>query len=280
MIRAARAKPSGSEEKLVACRALDLVERYQILEDLLGLDDAGWTMPSRAPYRVGSLSDAEDAARALRSEWNLGEGPIPLLAELLEAHGVRVLQLSLSDIEGMTALVRGRGGHPARVIAVKKNRTTDRMRFSLAHELGHIVLDTSRFDDEEKAANRFAGAFLLPAGSLRAEVGASRSRIDLSELGSLKLRFGISIQSILYRCQELGIISEPTFKAAFGEYDAWKREAPPEAGSSGSEEPKRFERLCIRAMAEDIIGESRVAELLGISRPQLEARLNDLMEQT
>ena len=131
--------------------------------------------------------------------------------------------------------------------------------------------------DEEKAAHRFAGAFLMPADVVRAEVGAHRSSISIGELVALKRRFGVSVQAIAFRCKDLGIIDAKAFSDLYREFKrrGW-RDPPfeePAVMQADEEEPKRFERLCLRALAENVIGESRAAEMLGISMRDLDARL-------
>ena len=272
-----RKKASAREEATIEAKTLQMLERYLAVEDLLGLRSIDWEKPRSAPYPIADLRDAEDAARSVRDEWGLGHDPIPRLAELLEERGVKVLSLDLDDIDGLAARVRRRGRGAARVVVIRGNIWSERKRFTLAHELGHMVMRLVGDLDEEKAAHRFAGAFLMPADVLRAEVGANRSSIGIAELAALKRRFGVSIQALTYRCKELGIIDQKTFSALFKLFtDHGWRTAPfeePERLDPAYEVPKRFERLCYRALAENIVSESRAAELLGLSRQELEARL-------
>jgi len=148
----------------------------------------------------------------------------------------------------------------------------------LAHELGHMVIAPSGDLDEEKAAHRFAGAFLMPADVLQAEVGVHRSSISIGELVVLKKRFGVSIQALTYRCKDLGIIKPAAFSRLSRTFtDRGWRKPPfdePQTMAPELEEPERFERLCYRALAEAVIAESRAAELLGISVRDLDTRLN------
>ena len=239
-----------------------------------------WEQPRSAPYPVADLRDAEDAARSVREDWGLGNDPIPQLAELLEERGVKILSLDLDDIDGLAAKVRRKDRSAARVIVIKRSTWSERKRFNLAHELGHMVIAPSGGVDEEKAAHRFAGAFLMPADVLRAEVGVNRSSISIGELVALKKRFGVSIQALTYRCKDLGIINQAAFARLFKIFaDRGWRTAPfeePETMQPEIEEPKRFERLCYRALAERVIGEARAAELLGISIRELDARLDQV----
>ena len=89
----------------------------------------------------------------------------------------------------------------------KERHSGRRQRLNLAHELGHLVLKISQSVDEEKAAFRFGAAFLAPKEWIMREVGDKRTAIDVQELIILKKKFGLSLQSILYRLKDLNMIS-------------------------------------------------------------------------
>lgn len=271
---------SVKEEAKLEARAIHMLERYLIVEDLLHMRSIDWERPRSAPFPVADLRDAEDAARSVREDWGLGNDPIPQLAELLEERGIKILSSDIDDIDGLAARVKRKGHDAARVIVVKRSTWSERKRFNLAHELGHMVIAPSGGIDEEKAAHRFAGAFLIPADVLRAEMGANRSSISIAELVALKKRFGVSIQALTYRCKDLGIINQAAFRRLFKIFsDRGWRTAPyeePESMLPEVEEPKRFERLCYRALAEGAIGEARAAELLNISVRELDTRLDQV----
>lgn len=275
-----KAGTSSKEEAALEAHAIHMLERYLALEDLLQMRSVEWEQPRSAPYPVADLRDAEDAARSVREEWGLGNDPLPQLAELLEERGIKILSLDLDDIDGLAAKVRRKDRNAARVIAIKRSTWSERKRFNLAHELGHMVIAPSGGVDEEKAAHRFAGAFLMPADALRAEVGVNRSSISIGELVALKKRFGVSVQALAFRCRDIGIINQAAFSRLFKIFSerGWRKApfAEPETMEPGLEEPKRFERLCYRALAEHVIGESRAAELLGISVRELDARLDQV----
>jgi Zn-dependent peptidase ImmA (M78 family) len=117
--------------------------------------------------------------------------------------------------------------------------------------------------DEEKAADRFAGAFLVPAPVARFELGERRDTLHLYELHLLKHKYGLSMQGWIYRARDLGILSENATIRLFQDFRraGWHRHEP--GDQLPPEVPKRMERLVLRALAEDLISESRGAELLG-----------------
>ena len=163
----------------------------------------------------------------MRTHWGLGIDPIPNLSELLEERGIKILSVGLSDIDGLTAKVRRKNGEPIPVIVIKEDEWSERKRFTLAHELGHMVMDVRHGVDAEKAANRFAGAFLMPAEALWREIGKHRTTISLGELLRLKELFGASFQAIVYRCHDLGIISDAAYRRLFQSFNEYGWRKPP-----------------------------------------------------
>ena len=123
--------------------------------------------------------------------------------------------------------------------------------------------------DEERACNRFAGAFLFPRPAVFFTLGTHRTSIEMKELSLLKSEFGLSMAGILYRALDLGIISEAyrTRYARLFSMKGWRRVEPGPAYPS--EEAQLFQHWVLRALAEDCIGESKAAELLSMSLLQL-----------
>ena len=269
---------SRREEAQVEARVLQLLERYLTVEGLLGLPSVAWDKPREAPWPVlRDPAEAEHAAYGLRAHWGLGHDPITNLVELLEERGVKILSMDLTNIDGLTARVRCEGGAIASVVVVNRGDRGERQRFTIAHELGHMILIVDPTVDEEKAAYRFAGAFLMPAVTLRTEIGKRRRSMGWSELFDLKQIFGVSVQALTYRCKDLGIFSPSLFRLLFEEFSRRGWRSPPyqEPSPIPREEPKRFERLCFRALAEGAISEAKAAELLGISVRDVTRRMKE-----
>ena len=257
-----RSSATTREKAMVEAEVLDHMDRYVQVETFLGLDAGAWGKPHDAPYKVIDVSDIEFSAEALRSAWNLGTGPISNLTELLEERGIKVLKLDLPvSLDGLTCIVRGTGGLELPVIVCSSRKSNERQRFTLAHELGHLVMAVSSGLDEEKACNRFAGAFLAPKAELVKQVGISRRRFGVDELVEVKQLFGISAASLVMRMRDLGIIGKTTMQQIFSGFGRnWRKREP--RPIDREETPRRFRRLCLRALAEDEISESKAAELL------------------
>jgi hypothetical protein len=91
------------------------------------------------------------------------------------------------------------------------------------------------------------------------ELGRHRNHISTYELHILKYKYGLSMQEWVYRAKDLGIISESGAQEYFRKF---KREP---GDQLPSEQPKRFERLVMRALSEQMITQARAAEFLGRS---------------
>lgn len=263
---------SKRDQAFVEGQTRHLLHRYLAVEDALALSSVVWDRPREAPYPIHELADCESAAHALRTFWGLGIDAIPNFVELLEERGIKVLSVPLADIDGLTAKVRRPGGEAIPVIVVRSDAWAERKRFTLSHELGHMVMDTRGLGDAslaERAAHRFAGAFLMPPEALWREIGKHRSSISLGELLQLKQLFGASFQAITYRCRDLGIINQNLFRKLFQVFSQRGWRSPPyeEPGAipPGNEHPRRLSRLCFRALAEGAIGEGQAAEIMGVS---------------
>ncbi len=256
-----RAALPRKEEKAILNRIQEWLERYLEAEDLFPEEySQSFALPNEISQDVAVPEDAERIATELRSAWGLGLDPIGNLTELLEDKGIKVGLVDATEDFDACAFVTEEGSP---VIVVKNCLPGDRQRFNLAHELGHIVLRSADEEFAEKAAHRFAGAFLVPEPVAYKELGKKRNELNLYELHLLKHKYGLSMQGWICRARDLGIISEKLFERLFRAFrkHGWHRKEP--GDEMPPEEPKRMERIVMRALAENIISEGRAAELLG-----------------
>jgi Zn-dependent peptidase ImmA (M78 family) len=249
------------KEEAVLARIQEWLERYLEVEELFSPGEAAcrFILPEGVNPSIAVPEEVERVAGELRAAWQTGLDPIENLTELLEDKGIKV------------GLVEGAKGFDActftteegcPVIAVRRDLPGDRQRFNLAHELGHIILRPEKGLSAEKAAHRFAGAFLVPAPAARRELGDRRYALSFYELHLLKHKYGLSMQAWVYRAKDLGIISEALARNLFREFRrrGWCEKEP--GDQLPPEEPKRMERLVMRALTEGLISESRAAELV------------------
>ena len=241
------------------------IERFIELEQLLPNGPVqAFKLPDDLRATVSTLDEVESLANELRNAWNLGVDPIPVLTDMLEERGIKVFQSNAipGDFDGMAAKVNG-----IPVIVVSGNAPGDRQRFTLAHELGHLVLAGRRASslDEEAAANRFAGAFLVPEAEARKELGEQRSWLEPRELAALKKAYGLSMQAWMHRALDLGILPQSRYVEMRKLFSTrgWTKTEPGEPYPK--ESPQLLDQLVFRALAQDLISESKAAELQRLS---------------
>ena len=277
-----KANTSARDRAQVETEVLEWIERYLQVERVLELDSAHWKCPVARPRKLGDAGDAEKLAAEVRETWKLGHDPIPNMTELLEEKGLKVLTVPLAErVSGFTCLVKRQEElTDLPVIVVNDQFSLERRRLTLAHELAHRLIDTDSLSDkdEEKAANVFAGAFLMPSDHLRDEVGRHRNALGYKELIDLKRIYRVSGAALLVRLRQLEVISESTLVYAFQSIArGWRTNEPNELelpeDRGKRERALRFERLCYRALAEGLISLSKAAELLRLPVADVEAGL-------
>ncbi|PQP14046.1 DNA-binding protein [Rhodococcus opacus] len=159
----------------------------------------------------------EVAARLLREHWGLHTGPIAHLVRTMEAHGLIV---TLSPFAGAaTATVDAFStSHLDRpVVVLTPDRANDiyRHRFTAAHELGHLVMHgelATGDPQQEKEADRFAAELLTPSAQITPHLPP---RLDLAALEQLGKGWGVSVDSLIYRCREVGAVSDAAYRRAY-----------------------------------------------------------------
>ncbi|MFE7839471.1 helix-turn-helix domain-containing protein [Streptomyces sp. NPDC057474] len=160
-------------------------------------------------------TDPAAAARELRRRWGMGDGPVTHLVRRMESHGIVVVMPPASDPSAATVdAFSTRAARPLVVLTANRADDVYRHRFTAAHELGHLVLhgDATGDSRQEKEADAFAAEFLTPQGSI---LPLLPKRMDLARLAELRQVWGVSIHSLVYRCRELGLISDATSSRAY-----------------------------------------------------------------
>ena len=255
-------------------RLADYLQRCLGLEALLGT-----TSEFENPIRnlpVGTPEEVEAAAGEVRRRWDLGSGPIVNLLSLLEDRGIRVYESH--GIEGFEGLSGTFGAEPAvPFIAVSRDFPDDRVRFTTAHELAHILCGFPESEGEEDLCHRFAGAFLLPESAAeKAFSGGPRRRVTLGELAEIKAAFGISLQAVMYRARALGLISGRRLRAFRETVKArgWSVVEP--VNFSGAERASRFRNLVRRAVVSGVLDVDRASKLAGIPAEEIRDEIGEL----
>lgn len=173
-------------------------------------------------------SDIEEIATKARRHWQLGDGPILNLTRLLENKGIVISHLSAG--EKVDAFSFWDDERP--IVILDRSKTAVRMRFSLAHELGHLIMhrtvednyleDKNLFELVESQADYFASCFLMPASTFGREYYSP----NLSSLERLKERWITSIGSIAMRAYDLNIMSDNQKVYVFRQLAPYRRREP------------------------------------------------------
>jgi Zn-dependent peptidase ImmA (M78 family)/transcriptional regulator with XRE-family HTH domain len=154
-----------------------------------------------------------EAARLVRRRWGLGSDRVSHLVRTLEAHGILVGLLPFSDARRVDAFSTSHTPRPVMVLASDKTDVY-RHRFTAGHELGHLLLHRNAQPGDvrhEREADQFAAEFLVPAARIEAHLPR---RIDFPRLISLQSYWGVSVEALLYRSRELGVMSDATHRRA------------------------------------------------------------------
>jgi Zn-dependent peptidase ImmA (M78 family)/transcriptional regulator with XRE-family HTH domain len=180
------------------------------------------------PPRLPDLGPGpEDAARGLRTAWDLPPGPVHHLVRLLEANGAVVSMARFGAGERIDGFSCRPCGLDRPLICLSRDRGNPlRRRFSAAHELGHLLLhDEAGGRQHEHEANRFAAEFLTPAAEIADLLPA---RLDLARLLEIQRVWGVSIQALLRRSLELGRIDETLHRKGLATLTrlGWRRDEP------------------------------------------------------
>lgn len=260
----------------IAADVLDQAERWFELKNLWpNFPIPRFESPSNLPS-VATLDDIEAFCVAVRKAWHLGLNPLPELIDMLESKGILVIVTASDQADKVDGLQASIDGQP--VIVISNQWPGCRQRFTLAHELGHLLLHDKlpKSIDEEQGCNRFASSFLLPREGAIEHFGAVRQSIDWKEFYLLKHEYGLSMASILYRCQDLGILTKQKCHSLFIQFSSkgWRKEEPGKAYPQ--EQTLLFEQLVYRGAGEGLISDSKAAELLKM--PVAQFRKDKMME--
>ena len=262
---------------------LSLSKDYAMLEEILDLRRSQFlpTWGTEIRSKWDAIVDGEKSAAGLRSHISLGMAPVSNLGEILESVGVKVVfrPLPESKVWGFSITSRSIGN----CIFVNTDCTVERQRFTLAHELGHLVMDRDHSatiltekqvpDDVEikklieVRANAFAAAFLMPdlfVKSMLATLGVFQGqteRLTTVVVDYMRKQFGVSYDAMLWRLINLKIISINERNRLHIQSDEKKQ-----VGSTSPKDnlPERYKNLAFMAYQRTKISIGKLADLLRI----------------
>jgi Zn-dependent peptidase ImmA (M78 family)/transcriptional regulator with XRE-family HTH domain len=218
-----RARASMARREAVAgCRYAEIV--YELMVSVL----ESYVEPLHLSLQKSNDSPVLAAQKTRRVMRMPPDQPVTHVIHATEKSGVLVLALPL-EFEKIDAFSACVGEEPKRpVIAVCRITTGDRVRWTVTHELAHVVLHSDRTQlraEDHREADQFAAEFLLPEVAMRQELTAP---VTLSSIAALKPKWGVSMQALVRRAFGLSIISERQYKHLFEEISAngWRMREP------------------------------------------------------
>lgn len=218
----------------------------------------------------------EQYALILREYWGLGKGPIDNLISIVQKNGIMVskMQLRLNKLDAFSVWFDNK---PFIFLSSDKD-TNVRIRFDIAHELGHLLMHADYYSAEdlknsaiheklENEADRFAGAFLLPKESFAKDVFST----SIDHFIQMKAKWMVSIGCMIYRCDTLGILSSNQIKYLKDQMTTrvyWRKE--PLDREMPVEKPFAHKQAILLLLENGIITPGQLVEETGCSAEEIE----------
>ena len=182
------------------------------------------------PLRLPTIDEEPiTAARVTRASLAISpDTPIGNLINVLERSGVIVLALPI-DLKKGDAFSLWTGVNAQRpIIAVSRTAFGDRLRWSVAHEAGHLVMHRTprgNIASVEREADQFAAELLTPTVAMEQEITIP---VTITSISRLKPRWGVSIQALIRRARDLDMISQRQYRYLFEQLSArgWRMREP------------------------------------------------------
>lgn len=227
--------PSADKPFFRSLRSTTVAERTKsasyanVAERTIRTLDERVNFPSFRDFGLIGFETPEESAAIVRSALGLGTEPIPNLIDVVEAAGIFVVfgPKSSTSVDAFSRI-----SHPNPIVVLNPAKNDYyRQRFDLAHEVGHIALHSSEQAGSkviEQEANRFAAELLAPSEIICDYLPKSVTSGGWRQLRILKEQWGISMQSLLYRSNHLGIMSDQTYRNAMVTVSkrGWRRGEP------------------------------------------------------
>ena len=246
---------SMQEQKIIA-QIQYALERYLEVADIIGTGCIGFADTFE---NLTCKSNYEECASIVRHLLGFSDrGAIGNLVQVLEDANIFVVQINMddSDFSGYSCWY-----NQIPIIAFNGTMAAERQRFTIAHELVHLLFDNDK-KLSEKEVDDITGRFLLPTEDCKRELGVKRRALSLTDIRILSEEYGVAGACVVYRAKQSGIINQETYI---------KYAKCRVVGKTQNEIPRRFLQLVCRAYHEEEIGISKVSELLDVSYAQAEA---------
>lgn len=249
------------------------IENYLFIENICNIANA-FENPLKN-HGIHHEQDVKTAAKALRESWNIGDDAIPNIIDLLEDNHIKVIEIAdeTGDFDGLATIIDNKYN----VIVITKTMPLERKRFTLLHELGHLLLPISMLEEkqQEKFCNIFASEMLLSEVNAITEFGKQRSSITFEELKNVQEKYGLSISAIVYKLGDTKIMSQERVKKFYQRlnFEPGLKNIMEQSRYDGLGHSTRYENLVYRAVSEELISMSKASSLLQIGLDELKNKL-------
>lgn len=165
----------------------------------------------------------ENAANELRRIWNLDDQPISDIVDLMERHGLIIVNVDFNSnkIDARSGYVEIGEKQYYIVLVNGKKQNFFRDQFTLAHELGHYAMHAKLYYPQEdllgqdyrtieNEANQFASAFLMPKESFESDL-TKNGFINIDTFINLKSKWNVSIAAMVHWAHDLQLIDDKEY---------------------------------------------------------------------
>ena len=267
----------GSKETAaLKIRIQEEIEHYLEIEEILGKEPSIYNK-GECNMILSSPEDMVICAQQVREQWRLGIDPIANVQDILEANGIKVIPISGPDsFDGVSGMVNGM---PI-VVLNKDMKMSERLRFTALHEVGHLLFNQNISDslsehDKEKMCHAFASEMLLPSDVVNNYL-AGKAKLSLNELIFLQQMYGISIDAIMHKLNDIGIVTEKRYRSFYIRKRMSKTFSSAVEKSRYKEELKdtRYTAMVYSALAQQLITTSKAASMLDCSVASVRNNVN------
>lgn len=252
-------------------------------------------------YRIDGLQverAAEGIAQEERNRLGLGDGPVPILRDILEQEvGLRIFYLEMkpsSKFSAMYTYDESLGG----CIAVNSLHPEERRRMSLAHDYAHFLVDRrkpavsangayERYPVSEQFADAFARHFLIPTSGLTRQYNRIRQTQDKftpADLCTLAHYYGVAVEALTRRLEDLKLLNSGTWdrlrSSGFRVQKAQQELGLQPIPANDAMLPKRYLYLALYAYDQGLITEGQLAQFLRVGRIEARRISRELQAET
>jgi len=283
-----RANPKMSEQECaqgqqIVVRTGNWLQDFNELESMLNKKCSGKIKPARKGTKPKTAA-ARLRAKLLPQDCDC----VPDICELLEQAGIKIslFNFHMAELSGLS--IGAADGGPAIAINTAKIMSVERQLFSMAHELGHLVLHQDSYGKEsdeipieqEREADAFAAAFLVPEDLFAREWEENRGLHWVDAILKTKRHFKISYQSVIHQLIEQEKLEDKgaykkfraDYKDRYGKELHWRNDEPCPLNRFDLVED-RFATLVRDALDKELITVSRAAEILDVGIEEMRERM-------